>query len=173
MSVATYRRWLLLAAVCGSLSGCAVYDPYRVWRYGIDFNTERQLSAQWEVNEHLPPKHVAVQLMKWGYNVGPSPMRAPAEIPPNSPVAPVVPVPEGVLPGNEPDELDQAQPPVLPPSNRPLPPDPTGLPNRPQVEFYGPTAHSAATSSPIMRTSATATAPRVAGADDWMFFSRR
>lgn len=127
---------LLLLAIC---PGCAMYSPTQIWRYNFDYNTERALSAQWTGYDHLPPKPVRMRITKWAYNVGPSPIRGDYEIPAESPVAPVVAPPVGVLPGATQDLLDQARPPTLLPTP-PLPPQPSGLPSQPMVEPYGPTA---------------------------------
>lgn len=54
------------------ISGCAIHNPHEVHRYWLDFNTERKGNAQIESFHHLPPKPVAVKMMRWGYNVGPA-----------------------------------------------------------------------------------------------------
>lgn len=151
---------LLLGCCLICESGCAIYDPYRVWRFGADYNTERQLSMQWSVQEHLPPKHVAVRLMKWRYNPGTTPHAASYAIPANSPVNPITPAPTGVLPGNVDDELEQAAPPSILPPIPPYPQQPIQLPSRKLVEPYGPSASGGTTSR---STSATPTS--------WMFGS--
>ncbi len=52
-------------------SGCALHTPHEVVRCWADYNTERQINAQVEVFDHLPPKTARVKLMRWGYNLGP------------------------------------------------------------------------------------------------------
>jgi hypothetical protein len=52
------------------LSGCVLHSPYKVVRYSVDFNTERQVNAQVEAYDHLPLKPTRIKLMRWGYNVG-------------------------------------------------------------------------------------------------------
>ncbi len=110
------------------LPGCAVYDPYRVWRFSFDYNTERALSAQMGVYDHLPPKPVKFRLIRWAYNVGPSPDRTPQMIPANSPTKPTVPPLEGVIPEGTYDDVIPVDPwPIAPP-----------LPSRPLIPPYGP-----------------------------------
>jgi len=139
----TSWRVVLLWGLWSLLPGCAIYDPYQVWRFHADFNTERSFSAQWLAYDHLPPKRVRMRLMKWGYNVGPSPARMPFAIPHDSPISPLTPAPAGVVPGNgiETDLLEEARPPALPFEAAPEPPRPLGLPQAPATTVpEGPTA---------------------------------
>lgn len=62
----------LASAMLLGISGCAIYSPFDMKRYGFDWNSERHLNAQVEMFDHLPPKPLRVKLMRWGYNIGPS-----------------------------------------------------------------------------------------------------
>lgn len=135
-----HRRVLLLWGALLLLPGCAIYDPYQVWRFHADFNTERGLSAQWMAYDHLPPKRVRMRLMKWGYNVGPSPVRMPFAIPDDSPVQPLMPPSPGAIPGPGGDLLEEARPPALPRIEEAPPPYPLSLPKTPASGPEGPTA---------------------------------
>ncbi len=135
------HRHLAWGMGCLLLSGCAIYDPHQVWRFQANYNTERALSVQWTGYDHLPPKTIRMRLLKWGYNVGPSPTRMGFMIPDEAVVEPRVEPPTGVLPGREPDLLEESRPPALPPV---VPPGPqrSGLPGAPAPEPYGPTAEA-------------------------------
>lgn len=166
----TWCRWLVWGLLLCGLPGCAVYDPYRVWRFGADYNTERQLSAQVGEYDHLPPRPVPVRLMKWGYNVGPSPQRGSSyAIPAHSPTAPTQPPPIGVEPGGKYEDYDLPPMPIWPsrppvPWQPPLPPQPSLLPSQPLLEPFGPTATAP---RPEQRTSARA--PVSATPAAWLF----
>jgi hypothetical protein len=69
----TRFAWLPVAVTFSLVSGCVVYTPFEVCRYWADWNTERHVNAQCESFDHLPPKPARVRLMRWGYNVGPTP----------------------------------------------------------------------------------------------------
>jgi len=134
------RRWLCWAALaCLGSSGCAVYDPYRVWRFGFDFNTERQLAGYVATYEHLPPRPVRMRLTKWAYNVGPSQTTAGLYIPADATTQPAVPPPDGVPPGSGDDLLEQAQPPTILPDLPPVP-SPSAAPQFAPDRQPGPTA---------------------------------
>lgn len=119
--------YTVVACVMASLSGCAVFTPYQIFRFTADYNTERRMSFQAEVFDHLPPYPVRVRMNKWAYNVGPQPTSATIPIPAEAPVAPA-PVPvqrpgavmvPSVTPeptSGESDLLDQSQPPPFPPT---------------------------------------------------------
>jgi hypothetical protein len=119
------RGWCLLSGfvIAASLSGCAIYDPWQVWRYHAGYNTERALSAQITFYDHLPPPPVRTRLMQWGYNVTPASTPTAFVIPADAPVAPPVMTPamppapatemQSVTP---PDLLDRSRPPELPPA---------------------------------------------------------
>lgn len=122
-------RSVAVGWLVATLSGCTIYDPYRVMRLSVDFNTERALSAQAECLDHLPPRIVRLRLMKWGYNVGPAALppevattapvpgnsTAPAAPPATDPM-PLVPPPSPAAPPAEVDQdlLERSQPPVMP-----------------------------------------------------------
>jgi len=117
------RDWLLLTwlAIAASLPGCAIYDPWQVWRYHLDYNTERACAAHITFYDHLPPAPVRTRLMQWGYNVGPAVPSGAFIIPANTPVCPVPttpavpPAPAAEAPaGSPPDLLDRSSPPELP-----------------------------------------------------------
>lgn len=171
----------ILCCVMGSSSGCAFYTPYQVFRITPDYNTERRLSLQAEVFDHLPPRPLRVRMDKWAYNVGPQPTTATIPIPGDAPVAPPpVPVigpgpalvpsmsPEQV-PGND-DLLDDAKPPALPPA----PPQPRIdlQSDQPNSGRLGPSARAngavRGASYEVPRTT-TPTKPAPAGA--WLFGS--
>lgn len=71
MLLRTFHRWLLVAPLC--FSGCAIYTPFDVTRFWVDYNSERECNAQCEVYDHLPPRTVRVKMYMWSYNVGPPP----------------------------------------------------------------------------------------------------
>lgn len=145
------RTYGVMIGICAfAMSGCAVYDPTHVWRYHADFNTERQLSAQWVDYTHQPPKHVRMRMTKWAYNVGPSPMKSEITIPTESPTLPITPLPVGVEPSYRPDMLEEAEPPAFPTFESLKPPKANG--SQPSyLEPYGPSA--AAPSSQVTPSS--------------------
>jgi hypothetical protein len=95
-----HRGWLrtVLLVLSASASGCAIYDPWQVWRYHVDYNSERQWSAQISFSDHLPPPPVRVKMIRWGYNVG-LPIQHSSTWPPSTlqyappPVQPLPPAP--------------------------------------------------------------------------------
>lgn len=69
-----YAKSLYRAVACGLLmcwlSGCAVYTNHSIHRHRLDWNTERAVSLQCEVHEHLPPRPVRGMMFRFPYNVG-------------------------------------------------------------------------------------------------------
>lgn len=124
-SAAVLYPWI---CVCLLISpGCALYSPYQVFRFTADYNTERRLSLQGEVFEHLPPHPVRVRLNTWAYNVGPQQSSLNMSIPANSPISPTEPPPRPALPSEPPlphpsepfdsDLLDESLPPEFSPAS--------------------------------------------------------
>lgn len=116
---------LLIVGSVLTLPGCAVYTPYQVFRFTGDYNTERRISVQGEVFEHLPSRPVRVRLNQWAYNVGPQTSTSSMPIPANAPVAPAPAIPPTLPPAPDPtldldsgppdpDLLDESQPPAIP-----------------------------------------------------------
>jgi hypothetical protein len=136
-------------AFAGALPGCAIYDPWQVWRYHVDYNTERQCAAQIVFYDHLPPKLVRVRLMQWGYNVGPGAPAAPMMLPADAgpalappPAAPNPASPSTIPPAPPADLLERSRPPAFTPnsSEEPEPPTPVGpTATRPPIQR---TAHA-------------------------------
>lgn len=65
------RAVLAAIGLTCSLTGCAVYTPYEVCRWGFDYNSHRACNLHAEVYDLLPPKVSQVKLLKARYNVGP------------------------------------------------------------------------------------------------------
>jgi hypothetical protein len=139
-----------LAFVASGLSGCAVFDPYQVWRYHADYNSERAFSAQMVFYDHLPPKPVRTRLVQWGYNVPPIGPPAYVTLPtegstapgPHLPAAPVPPLPAMIPLAPPTDLLEQSRPPefTTPAERVPVPTGPTAESSSIQRSSYVPPA---------------------------------
>lgn len=111
---------LVASSVC--ISGCAIYDPWQVWHFRLDYNTERQWSAQFAVSDHLPPKPLRVKRIRWRYNSGTPELAGAVCLPPETEQTPDKPtLPEAPLPGSAiPDPRSPAASPNYPATLMPL-----------------------------------------------------
>jgi hypothetical protein len=154
-----YALGLWGLVVASGLSGCAVYDPFQVWRFTADYNTQRCYSAQATYYDHLPPKNVRVRMVQWGYNVGPNGPAIAFPIPSDAQTTPVLPPPAPpapamipVAPPADDDLLDRSQPPEFP--TAPLP-DRSSAPG-PTAEGETGIERSAYTTAPARRITSRA-----------------
>jgi hypothetical protein len=167
------RHQLLFCAalVCLATTGCAVYTPTQVHRWGFDYNTERQLAGYVATYDHLPPRPVRMRLTKWAYNVGPSQSTAGMVIPPDARMLPAAPLPDGVPPGPGDDLLEESRPPTLLPDAPPLP-SPSAAPRSSAPTQPGPTALQPRRVQTIGHTSPVTAPPRQSPANaSWLFAS--
>lgn len=96
--------WLVASSLC--VSGCAIYDPWQIWHFRLDYNTERQWSAQFAVSDHLPPKPLRVKRIRWRYNSGTPELAGAVCLPPETVLPPdTSTLPEPPLPGSGMPEL--------------------------------------------------------------------
>lgn len=112
--------WLVASSFC--VSGCAIYDPWQVWHFRFDYNTERQWSAQFAVSDHLPPKPLRVKRIRWRYNSGTPELAGAVCLPPETELTPATStLPEAPLPGSvTPEPRSPAASPNYPAALMPL-----------------------------------------------------